>query len=589
MEVINEIVKLNDSEIEKIKLICPDEIEKARIISGTYKDMFEKISEKKSCHYHQLIWKISGWINSSAILEGYNRLLFSNPMLRTNFITGILDRDIVVTYETTNKCFPIINLSHMDIKTKASKIVGVVAAEARRIYNPQKSPAIRLHAFVLSENQMVVVLSFIPELCKNMTRATFMSYVFPNMKFEQTEYGKLSDSANNLNSNIRVQNVAYWNNEVKKLGKQLKFPGERSIENREYSFEAANKKIDSSIDSMIAEYAANNNISKNSVYMYVWLKILGAVNGEINPSIAIVGNYGEPSIYPVRISNSDSIESEIEKLDAKMKMATKYGYMEEEEAMKIFGNEFKKHFHVQFHFFDVDKIKESDEWLLVNDIYYDGGVGLTIRYNFTGNASYINYIFEKDLFHNTQIERVHDMYIEYLKELVSNRNMSIDVRDFDIEVEDENAYIQKMHNIVIEAIASSKIFSICSKEHIRKLSMNSTVQNLVVDDEILREGDGIDSICIISEGKIEESVTASDGIGKSLRILSEGNIIGYETLTSKNIIKRTYIVASDEATLVWIPRKDVMEVLKEDNKICSAILENVKDHLWKIESLWLME
>lgn len=323
--------------------------------------------------------------------------------------------------------------------------------------------------------------------------------------------------------------------------------------------------------------------------MYSWLQLLAIANNEDNPTLAVIGDFGEPTLYPIQIHDSDNMNSQLSTIDIKIENASKYGYIDEQDEKEMFGNDFAKYFNAQLYFFDIESMMQRDNWLLVKSDSANNGIGLTIRYNFSHKDCFTNYIYDSDIYNNEEIENLHIKYELFMKQILKDGKVSKEAVDIANVVSDSKEYERRLYRMCINSINETSIFHDCNGEMIAKLAKAAVVYNLSVDDEICREQDTIDSIYIVTEGKLEESVVGSDGMVRSLRIISPKNVIGYEALQDMNIVMRTYTVASDEATVIKVPRDIVLEVLNDNPMTWKAILADINKHLWKVENLWLME
>lgn len=590
MDVFDDIVNLNKTETAKLKLINPGKIEVVRKISSSNERIIRDISAKNSVHYKQNIWKVVGNINTVSIMRGFNKMISENPIFRTNYVLDLFDCGLEITYESADAVsFPITDISKLDGKTMMCKIASFAAAEARRVYNPQKNPVIRIQGFIISDNSMAVIVSYIPELCRSISRESIGRYLFAQLKFVDGVFKSIRNSVEHLNDEIRSQNIAYWKGEVSECDKELKIPGESEEEWNTNGLGSSYKKINENLVNRVIEFARENNVSVKTVYAYVWMKILASFNSESYPSIAIVGNYGEPSVYPVWVNTGLNIRNVLNTVENKMNNASKYGFMDNKDSAGIFNNDFYRRFHMQLYFFDMDKIYEKDNWLFVNNEYFNNGIELTVRINYSRSGAFFNYIYSNKRFSNSGIEALNRSFENYLQSMCDDEVINFNTDDFVDTVKTEEEYQKELFERKVACLNDIDLFKCCDASEIFEIVNRSFIQNVTVDEELIREGEVADYIGIVVEGKIEESASDGNGLGRSLRILSKNAVFGIETLLEDNFYKRTYTVASPEAVLVWVPKNVIEEVMKKEPEIWKNILALVYERLWKMERIWMME
>jgi len=590
MEFINGIVRLTDVENEKLKLINPGKIERIRIISNSEESSLRNILGKNGVHYHQTIWKLTGKINTATIMRGYKKMVAENVIFRTNYVLDLFGSGLAVTYEVNENCnFPITDISESDSQTTIRKIASVAAAEARRTYNPQKSPAIRLQGFIMDNNYFAVVVSFIPELCKNLTRENIGKYLFPMMKYTDGAFNTVSSSVGNLNDKISQQNVDYWKRELDEKGSELNVPGESMTGRNTPGIGSSYKKLNDNLFDKVCEFAKENKVSTKAVYIYAWMKMFASFNGQNEISLAMVGNYDEPSVYPVNANIDQNEKKLLNTIEEKLNNASKYGFMKDDDYSKIFNDLFFEHYHIQFYFLDMDSIYEKDNWLFVNNDYFDNGIDLTVRVNYSHSGAFFNYIYSNSKYINEGIDTLNKSYEDILKSMFFDGSVSIDIEEFDKTVKTEEEIRQEQFESKIRCLKDINLLECCDSTEIADIAKDSFIQHVTVDEELLREGEVADYVGIVVSGQIEESATDSKGLGRSLRILSKDAIFGGETLLEKNFYKRTYTVASSEAVIVWVPKATIESIMRKEPEVWKKILEIVYERLWKMESIWLME
>lgn len=99
----------------------------------------------------------------------------------------------------------------------------------------------------------------------------------------------------------------------------------------------------------------------------------------------------------------------------------------------------------------------------------------------------------------------------------------------------------------------------------------------------------LDDIETMGDGKVEESITAVDGMVKSLRIIKKGCVFGCEGLLAGGEARTTYTVISPQVKIVEIDKDILAEVFRRKPEGWLALLEREMDQKYRLQRLWTME
>lgn len=380
------ISRLSDGDFYQLNLCSSRKVEALEELGEKDVALLEEIEQQKQSHYQQLVWKITGAMNPINMLKGYNYLLKTHKELRTNFIRGKLSVDVKVTYEHALMNFPITDITELDEKAQISKIVNVSAAEARRIYNPENSPVLRMQLFKLRKSEYAVVVSYIAKLCPTINRSALMKCMFYEMKIMLDQGENFDKRAGGMNEALRTENLAYWKKELAEATSELTIPGENLNVYGRYVREkhlkqSTYKMIDAELWKKTNDYCAQNGVDKKVLLLYVWAEVLGSYHGEKHPSLLVVGEKEELAYFPITVSRSESKESALRLIARKWGLASVHGYLEPEDFQQLFDATVLKRFHMQHCFFDLQKPDQNSKLSFVSGNSGCTEIGLTINYH----------------------------------------------------------------------------------------------------------------------------------------------------------------------------------------------------------------
>ena len=165
-----------------------------------------------------------------------------------------------------------------------------------------------------------------------------------------------------------------------------------------------------------------------------------------------------------------------------------------------------------------------------------------------------------------------------------DKNSFISVSDTD----EERMYKLKVAQIALY-LKESGIFETFTVDEIMKLAGACSLDTYLSNDAVVSEKSKVSELYIFGDGQIEESMTAIDGIVKTLRIIKKGSVFGVESIISDSEAKTTYEVVSKQAKVVRIDKEIIEEVFKRKPDGLKRLLENEMNQKAKLQRLWTME
>ena len=583
------LVNLEEDDYEKMNMIRLDQVENIYVLDGNFGKRVKELSKSHDARYHQLIWKVTGDIRFSSLMSGYNNLLEDYPYLRSVFLTDVLDEDVMVTYRSEKKAFPIVDLLDIDSKGQLFRIVNLAAAEARRTYNASTSQPLKIQGALLKKNELAIILTYIPVLCKDISRGKLSQYIFRNMTISEGRGDKLKTSAENLNNTINESNIEYWKNVLDKAVHPVNIPGSIQVNNSLSEIQSTQKVLSEDVYSLLVEFASKYNVSVKTLIISGWLSVLGMLSEEKKPTIILAGNSSEPIFYPITVDSTLGIQDRLEEIDLQIQGAQKHAYISEDDYKSIFHADYIDKFWAQFNVVDFDNMNEDDSWMQVNNEFVAPQINLNVQCYLSGSKCYFNYSYKSSAYNHDVISLVHEKIVLFLDALISGKSITIDAKEFTTNKMSTDEYKKRVLVYCVKSMLATSLFKDCDQKLLARLSSKCDVKKLTLDDVLVEEGDLADNIYVVTYGNIEEWSVDLEGIEKTLRIVSKNQIIGIEALTECRKMQRTYSVASNEAIVVKIPADEMRKLLVVKPDLWKRILQCSFDRLKKIETIWMME
>lgn len=583
------LVGLEEEDLEKLNMIRLDQVENIYVLDGVFGKNVKELSEAHDARYHQLIWKVTGDIRFSSMMSGYSNLLEDFPYLRSVFLTGVLDKDVMVTYKAQEKAFPIVDLTDLDSKGQLFRVVNLAAAEARRTYNAATSPALRIQGALLKRNELAVILTYIPVLCRDISRGKLSQYIFRDMVISEGRSDKFRSSAENLNESIKENNISYWKTIIDKTINPVNVPGVTNKNNLLSEIQSTQKMLGDDVLALSKEFAAKYNASLKALIISCWSDVLGMLNNEKKPTILLAGNSSEPIFYPVTLDNNLSVQDRLEQIDLQIKGAQKHAYIAEEEYKALFDAKFLDKFLAQFNMADLDNMNDEESWMQVNGEFVAPQICLNVQCYLSGDKCYFNYSYKSSAYNHDVISLIHEKIVLYLNALINGKSISVDADEFTTKKMSADEYRKRVLMYCVKNMLATSLFKDCDQKLLARLASKCDVLKLTIDGVLVEEGDWADNIYIVTYGNIEEWSTDSEGIEKTLRIISKERIFGLEALSENRVIQRNYSVASNEAVVIKIPADEMMNLLNIKPELWKKVLQYNFDRMKKIETIWMME
>ena len=154
--------------------------------------------------------------------------------------------------------------------------------------------------------------------------------------------------------------------------------------------------------------------------------------------------------------------------------------------------------------------------------------------------------------------------------------------------EEERAYKLRVAQIALY-LKESGIFDSLTVEELMEFSEHCRLTSYLVNDMIVEEKTRPDSVYILGEGKLEESLTAMDSMVKTLRILKKGSVFGIESLFPEGEAITSFSVVSPQARVVEIEGEILKKAFRKKQESWIALLEKENEQKTKFQRLWTME
>lgn len=544
-------------------------------------------SEYHANMYHNISIHFSGNIDTKDIIEKYNIELQKNECLRTNYFYQNQEEPFKAIHAYKESDFMIQAFWDETNEKKKKTIRRAFACALRNEYNPQKDRLLKIKAYIYDTTEMIVFIQFNQYLLPKDKTIQIIKNIFQNLKAYKVEYDNKEHTS--LNYPKSKESTCYWENRNSYWPVSMKVPG-ANPSNHLRKVKGIYENLDNSVVSKINKYCDQHNLPCESVVLYAWAKIFSSFHNEKRPILFVAQDTQTPlEAFPVSINCKENLLVALQQTAEQLSKANEFSELTLADLEEIYQKKFVDYFQLIHHFIDL-RFKMSKQLLAVNEESLSSELPLTCHYHIFDDEIGIHYVYHDNVFTEEVIERLHALFKHMLHEVLDQKFSIFDKQDFlkDIKSDEEK---RKKIRIAANALylRKSDLFPIRSANELMKLAELGQVEHYKEDDIIIESSSLVDCFGIIGTGRVEESSTGNDGIQRTLRVMCEGDVLGFECLFMEDYSRHNYITQSSEASILWIEKNILIDFLNQNPDNWRYFIANSQKNVLRLEKLWMME
>lgn len=592
------IEDMSGSDMQKVSAKVRSRVADISFLTKEEKELLGEIRKGKQLNYRQAICRMTGEIRTDKIMNAYNQLWNSESVFRTVYLYKGMETPVRVVSEAEDVVFPIHDLRGLSRDMQNLSIKNALAAEARRQFNIETDPVLRIQGYLTGQKELIAVLSYYPHISFPIGLKGILYKIFSDLKQESGNVSKFDEETiQQMNEELRAQSIAYWKKILLPFGKRMLTPGEQRLmqnEGRPEEKTFLHKELPEKLVESLNGYCKQNQVSPKSLFLLAWGKLFGKYNDEKDPLLLVAKSGGQMNLFPVRVNGKYADAANLSDVERQLAEAVNYNSCTNEELEEATGISFEEYFGMAHHFMEFreldDMVEGNGSIRPIDSIDADEiRINLLSSYHLFEKNISINY-FARNGMMEMFLENLHTLFVNELSVIVSFEKKGFDKSTF-IKVSDSDA--EKLHKIRTAQIAlylkESGLFDTLEVEEIMKLAEYCKLSSYLSSDEVVLEKDQIANLYIVGDGKLEESRTAPDGMVKSLRIVKKGSVFGIESLYPEGKASTTYTVVTSQAKIVEISASVLKEVFRGKPDGWIALLQKETDQKLRLQRLWMME
>ncbi|MDY3909248.1 MAG: cyclic nucleotide-binding domain-containing protein [Eubacterium sp.] len=590
------IKSMPDEEIGKIGAKVRSNVTDITYLTKEEKQLLEEIKTGKKIKYKLVAFRLVGNIDTDEIMKQYIHNIWEEPAFRTVYLYKGLEEPVKVVCEARESAFPVHDIRNLSEGKQTLLIKNVLAAEMRRDYDIETDPVARIQGYLVGANEMKIIISIYPHIPHpsglNGMLYKMLSGLTPQIANVPVVDEKVLEK---MNEELREKSIEYWKRQIVPSGKAMTIPGEsRNTDKGVFGKTFLYKELGQEILQSLNDYCEKNRISVKALFLFTWGNLMGKYHDEIEPLMAVAQHRGEMDMFPIRVQRNIPETESMTDIDRQLQAGDNYNncsMQDVESAVDISFSDFFRMLHNFMEFSELDEIGNgrSDIKTIHGFDADDTDINLFISYHLYDNNIGINYVSKGGILESI-LENLHEIFVDELSKILSLNKTKFDKTTF-IKVNDSDE--EKLYKIKLAQtglyLKESGLFESLTADEIMKLAEYCRLTSYLSNDMIVTEKNKISKIYIVGDGKLEESMTASDGMVKSLRIIKKGGVFGIESLFEKGIAGNTYTVVSHQAKMVEMDKEILTELFRRRPEGWIALLERENEQKSKLQRLWTME
>lgn len=593
------IEELPYEEVRKIGEKIRSNVTDISYLTKDEKQLLKEIKEGKKIKYRQAVCCMTGKVDKEQIMQSYHQFLWDESVYRTVYLYKGLQEPVRVVCENRGGNFPIHDVRNLSHEKQKDLVKKVLAAESRRVFNIETDSVLRIQGYLTSDTEMTVVTSFYPYIPQPMGVRGILFKIFPGMRMQGSGVSPIDeDEVQKMSEELRAKSVAYWQRLLLPLGKSMTIPGEcrrtretdENVQRRTFLY----KELEEEVVRDISAFCKKQRISVKSLFLLAWGELLGKYHDEKNPLMLVAESRDQMNLFPVKIVRDKPWAEELIDLENQLEELKNYGNCTVQDIETLAEISFPEYFRMVHHFMEFSELDDMGTGksgiMAINGLNADDtDINLFIGYHLYDSNIGINYIAKTGI-NEFVLDNLHELLIDEVYRLLSVKDARFDKKSF-IKVSDTDE--EKLRKIKLAQIGlylkESGLFEFVTIDEIMKLAGYCKLVTCLSNDIVVDERDKISSLFILGDGKIEESITAADGMVKTLRIIRKGSVFGVESLLPSGEAVTSYTVLSPQVRLVEIDKEILVEVFRRKPDGWIALLEKEMEQKSVLQRLWTME
>jgi len=407
---------------EKIRLKAPGKIEKLCFPEPDELSLISAVKSGRKREYRQFLWGFSGKVNEEIIIKQYNDLIKEYAQLRSVYIYDMVDEPMKVVVHRKKETFQILNITNVSAAEQELLIKNFMAAEARKEIDLERDLPIRVQAFFVSRDHIIVLMSVYDYISLPEPPLGMVSKIFKGLSFDKSFVPNIAESEiEKFNNSFGRKCRSYFEKLLRPLPDKVLIPGIKA-KNTEGQFTVFYK-LDTDISGMLHLCGELQRVKMEAIIMDTWRRLLARFNPG-KKGVFLLRHRGERLNYlPVVVDFEAKSLTMAKDIEEQLAASDNFSAIRDSELAEIILKNLVDYFSLVHNFMVFEKkedwinmkeLRKNGEYTVINGKHND----LWVDYYICGDEVGVMYVTSAGVT-ELAVDRIHKSFEEQLKEALS--------------------------------------------------------------------------------------------------------------------------------------------------------------------------
>lgn len=543
-------------------------------------EIVNKCDQGTIFRYNVFVTVLYGDKELEKLSYGVNQLITDYYDLSSLYIDGPEDHLLRIAVNRRDIA-TVKDISDYGVHAQMETLHCAILSARQTAYDYRKNFYLYLRLYRLDKNRVVCVTQIL-NTGNNSQIHSYLKSLFPTK--ELTSYEKLSSVSPSAH-----QSLKYWIDKFSHMVPDSYNTVHHSVGKLSTDIMHIPTELADALKRILTK---DSHIDIRTVFMTTWALILARQLNRINPIMACSGSHGNLALSFIQP------QTDLELIELFGNVAKQFKDADLNDACfledivhstNIQLAELASFIQCYSDIVDTSRIFdmiEENAVLSFNPYKYELS-NLSVTYVLASDEMQMIYNYNPSILDGNDISQLHEAFVNTALSILAPLAKML-APSKEISIPHTPYTINNTHSIKRTAIANCHIFKSLSEVKLDELAKHSELLTYLMDSIILSTDVPADMLYIVASGKIDLFTVDSDGLERSLGIISAGMIFGSECITSDPSHIASYRVYSPSAKLIGIS-PSVLKSLADDNPVIyQELLRNEHNNVNKYQKLWLM-
>lgn len=612
------------ADLERIVTLCgTSNIEEIYDVTGMQEMMIRRMRKIKDSYVLQFMIRTKLKLDPIAFREQVDKVCVNLDNLRSVYIYRHMSRPyrVVMKNRTTDVNFFDLTDQLRDLSPEAvsSKLEELMEADRRNGFDLERDSLLRILIYKLGEDDTYAILFSQPHVNSDgisvsmLFRDIFIGYGLKqstgvDLPIAQSTFREYAEY---LKSVDKEKELAWWREYLSGFGGEICLPG-YTPSNLDYELNLHFQPFGEETVKALKELQKSCKATFATIIQAVWAILLARLTGTtdvvfgsvtagrdsaVANSMQISGGFINTLLLRSGLKPETSFVEAVQALQKDYQSAMEFSHCSPEEVRGSLGRESALTNHIlNFHNYSRNKAGTPSAQsalpgfeILGMDVYDNLSYDLALYFRENDAGQYgCTFAYNSRTYARETIQLIGDYFRQYL-EVTAEREGLLTVGDYPapdlvlFELTQQAVAMERFKKAAF--LKSVSVFQGVDDDALMRLTENAVVRSFMKDDQVFGRDDGRDGICLVMEGFIDLSLTASDGWNRKFSFEGRGHMLPLSGV-GRGEGRTVATVSSATATLMEIPEEDLKQLLAEYPEVALRMIRTLENKWLNYGRLW---